>query len=128
MKIDRWVGSELQHFWMLNHYLEPLSLHLLILLLKCLIIFYLLSMVTQHPFGIFMFACLRLCITSHTMQHEAMTTFLDVHSVCESRGVVMVCIYTVIGISWMNFFLFSLAFFLYIYFILSVMSIKMLTF
>lgn len=26
---------------------------------------------------------------SHTMQHEAMATFLDVRSVCESRGIVM---------------------------------------
>lgn len=70
-------------------------------------------MVTQHPSGIFMFAYLRLQVPCLTMQHEAMTTFLHVHSVCGSRGIVMYCKYTVIGVSWgiqetSGFFLYSL--------------------
>lgn len=114
---------------MLNHYLEPLSLHLLILLLKCLFYFTMLSVVTQHPFGIFMFACLRLYIPYLTVQHEGMTTVLHVHSMCESRGVVMQCIYTIIGVSWgIGFFCAPQPSFYIAYFILFVISIKMLTF
>lgn len=87
-----------------------------------------LSMVTVHPSGIFVFACLRLYIPCLTMQHEAMTTFLHVHSVCDSSGVVMYCIYTVIRVSWgIGFFCATQVSFYIAYLILFVISIKMLT-
>lgn len=84
-------------------------------------------MVTQHPSEIFMFAYLRLQVPCLTIQHEAMTTFLHVHSVCDSRGIVMHCIYTVIGVSWgIGFFCAPQVSFYIAYLILFVNSIKML--
>ena len=86
-------------------------------------------MVTQHAAGIFMFACLRLYIPCHTVQHEAMSVFLRVHSVCGRRGVV-----TYLRMYGNRDFLgdwifCALQFAFYIaYFLLFVISIKMLTF
>lgn len=86
-------------------------------------------MVTQHPAGIFMFACLRLYIPCHTVQHKAMSIFLRVHSVC-GRGRVGTYMRMYSNGSFLGDWIFcalQLAFYV-AYFILFVISIKMLTF